>query len=135
MASPASCSWSSPRPSSWARLISPRASVRFLGPRSFPLAIAGAMAAGVAVVRTRPRRPPRHRAAASNVPDALPSIALLAVYLALWGFGGFAPRTLLFLALLLMLFGETWKRSLVYAAIMTAGVVAAFQYGLRVTLQ
>ncbi len=61
--------------------------------------------------------------------------ALTLVYLLLWGSGFFAVRTVLFLAILLKLLGESWRASVGVSATLTAVVVAAFQYGLRVNLE
>ena len=60
---------------------------------------------------------------------------LTLVYLLLWGGGFFALRTVIFLAILLKLLGESWKSSVGVSATLTAVVVAAFQYGLRVNLE
>lgn len=60
---------------------------------------------------------------------------LTLVYLLLWGSGFFALRTMIFLAILLKLLGESWKSSVGVSATLTAVVVAAFQYGLRVNLE
>ncbi|MBI1355085.1 MAG: hypothetical protein GC160_12120 [Acidobacteria bacterium] len=60
---------------------------------------------------------------------------LTLVYLLLWGSGWFALRTVVFLALLLRLLGESWRAGLGVSATLTAAVVLAFQYGLRVSLE
>lgn len=60
---------------------------------------------------------------------------LTMLYLLLWGSGLFAVRTVLFLAILLKLLGESWRASVGVSATLTAVVVAAFQYGLRVNLE
>jgi len=62
-------------------------------------------------------------------------IGLTFVYLFLWGSGLFVVRTAVFLALFLRMLGERWKTSLAVAAVLTAGVTLAFQYGLRVSLE
>lgn len=61
--------------------------------------------------------------------------ALTLLYLLLWGSGFFAVRTVVFLAILLKMLGESWRGSLGVSATLTAVVVAAFQYGLRVNLE
>jgi hypothetical protein len=62
-------------------------------------------------------------------------VTLLTVaYLALWGTGGFAVRTAVYLTVLLMLLGERWRRSLLAAAVITGAVVAAFSFGLGLRL-
>jgi hypothetical protein len=60
---------------------------------------------------------------------------LTLAYLLLWGSGFFALRTVVFLAVLLKLLGENWRSSVGVSATLTAVVVAAFQYGLRVNLE
>ena len=60
---------------------------------------------------------------------------LTLVYLLLWGSGLFALRTVVFLALLLRLLGESWRASAGVSVTLTAAVVLAFQYGLRVSLE
>ena len=63
------------------------------------------------------------------------AVALLFVYLALWGTGFFALRTVVFLALLLKFLGQRWPASAGVALTLTAVVVAAFQYGLNVSFE
>ncbi len=60
---------------------------------------------------------------------------LTLVYLLLWGQGFFALRTFIFLAVLLRLLGESWRAGATVSATLTAAVVVAFQYGLRVSLE
>ncbi|MCW5548210.1 MAG: tripartite tricarboxylate transporter TctB family protein [Opitutaceae bacterium] len=61
--------------------------------------------------------------------------ALTAVYLLLWGFGWFPLRTFVYLAVLLWILGESWKRGLAVSAALSSGVTAAFQYGLQISLE
>jgi hypothetical protein len=61
--------------------------------------------------------------------------ALTLVYVALWGTGGFALRTAVYLAVLLMLLGERWWRALIGAAVLTGAVTAAFSLGLGLRLE
>ena len=61
--------------------------------------------------------------------------ALLAAYLLLWGQVPFAVRTVVFVILFLRCLGQRWRPALAVALVLTAGVVLAFQYGLRVNLQ
>ena len=63
------------------------------------------------------------------------AIGLTFLFLLLWGTGFFALRTLVFLTLFLRFLGERWRQSLTVAAVLTAAVTAAFQYGLRVSLE
>ena len=60
--------------------------------------------------------------------------ALLIVYLALWGVVPFVLRTVVLLVVFLKMLGQRWRPALLVAVILTAAVVLAFQYGLRVDL-
>src|SRR5690606_37499017 len=60
---------------------------------------------------------------------------LTLAYLVFWGGGFFALRTFVFLAVLLRLLGESWRTGSTVSATLTAVVVVAFQYGLRVSLE
>ena len=57
------------------------------------------------------------------------------LYLALWGTGLFALRTVVFLALFLKFLGQRWKTSIAVAVVLTVTVTAAFQMGLGVSLE
>lgn len=57
------------------------------------------------------------------------------VYLLLWGTGLFALRTFVFLVLFLRFLEQSWHASLTVAGALTATIAAAFQYGLRVSLE
>ncbi len=107
------------------------------GPAFFPLAISAAMAAlALALLlqrETAPMAPPALEGSRSRLAAGV--IALLSVYLLLWGTGLFALRTLLFLTLLLRGTGQSWRTGVGVAAALTAVVVAAFQMGLRVSLE
>lgn len=59
---------------------------------------------------------------------------LLLVYLLLWDVTPFALRTFLMLAIFLRVLGERWRASVFVSAVLTAAVLLAFQYGLRVDL-
>lgn len=107
---------------------------RLPGPAFFPIAIA-AVTAAMALLLLAPGRKAAQGGRAANPRLAWMVTALLTAYLALWGVGGFAARTMILLTVLLCLFGENWKRAVLFAAVLTAGVTAAFQYGLRVALQ
>lgn len=63
------------------------------------------------------------------------AVGLTLLYLLLWGTGGFAPRTAVFLVVLLKFLGERWKPALVVALVLTATVTLAFRFGLRLTLE
>jgi len=63
------------------------------------------------------------------------AIGLVFVYLLLWGSGWFALRTAVFLALLLRFLGQRWSASVAVGLALTAAVVGAFQYGLRISLE
>lgn len=69
-------------------------------------------------------------------PRVIISVTVLTcVYLLLWGIGWFPLRTFIYLALLLRMLGESWKRGVVVSAVLTTGVTAAFQYGLQISLE
>jgi hypothetical protein len=74
-------------------------------------------------------------AAFANAKSLAVTAALLAAYLLLWGQVPFAVRTVVFVILFLRLLGQRWRSALAVALVLTAGVVLAFQYGLRVNLQ
>jgi hypothetical protein len=63
------------------------------------------------------------------------TVALLFVYILLWNWTPFVPRTALLMLLLLRLHGETWRKSVAVSAALTGAVFLAFQYGLRVALR
>ena len=63
------------------------------------------------------------------------AIGLTFLYLALWGTGLFALRTGVFLSLFLKFLGQSWKASIAVAVVLTVTVTAAFQMGLRVSLE
>ncbi len=75
-------------------------------------------------------RPPLH-----NLRTLLMAGGLTAAYLLLWGYFGFALRTIVFMVLFLRLLGERWRNSVAVSAAVTAAVVLAFQYGLKIHLQ
>lgn len=109
------------------------------GPGFFPRGIAAVMvalaAAWLARARRRPSGPPS--VPATGAPQAkrvVLTVILLAAHLALWGRVPFPLRTFLFAALYLRCFDEPWRRALPLALGSTASVVAAFEYGLGVSL-
>ncbi len=81
----------------------------------------------------------RHREKGAFVLDNARGVAgaigLTFVYLLLWGNGWFALRTAVFLALLLRFLGQRWTASVAVGLALTAVVVGAFQYGLRISLE
>jgi hypothetical protein len=106
------------------------------GPGFFPGLIGAAMMLLAIALALRRRRPapkePRHTAGAYTGVAA--AAALTALYLALWGRIPFALRTAVFAAVFLRSFGQPWRASLPVAGVLTAAVVAAFEFGLRVHL-
>lgn len=62
-------------------------------------------------------------------------IGLILLYLLFWGTGAFALRTTIFLVLLTRFLGETWKRSVIVAVILTSMILLGFLYGLRLNLE
>ena len=62
-------------------------------------------------------------------------VGLTFLYLLLWGTGLFALRTFVFLVLFLRFLAQSWRTSLTVAGVLTAAIAAAFQYGLRVSLE
>jgi hypothetical protein len=106
------------------------------GPGFFPQLI-GSVTILLAVsllVQTARRREPAAFALA-NKKTVAGAIGLTFLYLLLWGTGWFAVKTAVFLALLLRFLGQRWGTSALVALVLTATVVGAFQYGLRITLE
>lgn len=62
-------------------------------------------------------------------------VGLTFVYLLLWGTGLFALRTFIFLVLFLRFLEQSWRASLTVSGALTAAIAAAFQFGLRVSLE
>ena len=98
----------------------------------FPRVIGGTMIllALAALPDRRPAGPP-----VENRRTIGGTIALTILYLALWGSGGFAVKTTVYLVLLLRLYGQTWKPAAIVAVVLTAAVTLGFQFGLRLTLE
>lgn len=61
--------------------------------------------------------------------------ALTLIYLLLWGSGGFIVRTVIFLVLLLRLFGERWRTSVAVGIVLAGVITLGFRFGLRLTLE
>jgi hypothetical protein len=109
---------------------------RLPGPGFFPQLI-GSVTILLAVsllVQTARRRDPGAFALA-NKKTVAGAIGLTFLYLLLWGTGLFALKTAVFLALLLRFLGQRWGVSVLVSLVLTATVVGAFQYGLRITLE
>jgi hypothetical protein len=109
---------------------------RLPGPGFFPQLI-GSVTILLAVsllVQTARRRDPGAFALA-NKKTVAGAIGLTFLYLLLWGTGWFALKTAIFLALLLRFLGQRWGVSVLVSLVLTATVVGAFQYGLRITLE
>jgi hypothetical protein len=86
------------------------------------------------LVQTARRREPGDFALA-NKGAVAGAIGLMFLYLLLWGTGWFAVRTAVFLTLLLRFLGQRWGTSVIVGVALTAAVVGAFQYGLRISLE
>lgn len=109
---------------------------RLPGPGFFPGLIGAAMmllAVAVAFSRRRRAGNGQHNPRGSPT-GVLTALALTALYVALWGRIPFALRTAVFVAVFLRSQAQPWRASLQVAAVLTAAVVAAFEFGLRVHL-
>ena len=108
------------------------------GPGFFPRVIGAViiLLAGALIVQTvRARTLPQGEWHIENGRAIAGAIGLVFVYLLLWGTGLFALRTAVFLALFVRFMGQPWKQSIVVSLVLSAVVVAAFQYGLHVSLE
>ena len=102
----------------------------------FPQVIGGFMALLACGLLLRGHDAPGDEGAeTSNTRQVAGTAALLFGYLLLWGTGFFAPRTAVFLALMLRFLGQSWPSSLGYSAALTAFVYLAFDIGLNVSLE
>lgn len=111
---------------------------RLPGPGFFPQVIGAAILflAGALLVQTmRARSAPQSEWRIENGRAIAGAIGLVLVYLLLWGTGLFALRTAVFLALFIRFMGQPWKQSIAVSIVLSAVVVAAFQYGLHVSLE
>jgi putative tricarboxylic transport membrane protein len=109
---------------------------RLPGPGFFP-EVLGSVTIVLAVallVQTGRRREPGGFEL-ENIRGIAGAIGMVFLYLLLWGSGWFALRTAVFLALLLRFLGQRWTVSVVVGSVLTAVVVGAFQYGLRISLE
>lgn len=110
---------------------------RLPGPGFFPQVIGAIvllLAAGLAVQAVR-QQPAADRFQVENRRSIAGVIALLLVYLLLWGTGLFVLRSAVLLALFLRFLGESWRASVVVGLVLAVTVTLAFQMGLRVSLE
>ena len=111
---------------------------RLPGPGFFPRVIGAViiLLAGALFAQTlRARTLPQGEWRIENGRAIAGAIGLVFVYLLLWGTGLFAVRTAVFLALFMRFMGQPWKQSALVSLALSAVVVAAFQYGLHVSLE
>jgi hypothetical protein len=109
---------------------------RLPGPGFFPQVIGSVtMLLAVALLIQTARRREAGAFELANARGIAGAIGLVFLYLLLWGSGWFALRTAVFLALLLRFLGQSWTASIAVALALTAAVVGAFQYGLRISLE
>jgi hypothetical protein len=109
---------------------------RLPGPGFFPQVIGSVtMMLAVALLIQTARRRDGGDFEVANTQGIAGAIGLVFLYLLLWGSGWFALRTAVFLALLLRFLGQRWTASIAVALALTAAVVGAFQYGLRISLE
>jgi hypothetical protein len=109
---------------------------RLPGPGFFPQAIGSVtMMLAVALLIQAARRREGGAFELANARGIAGAIGLVFLYLLLWGSGWFALRTAVFLAVLLRFLGQRWTASIAVGLALTAAVVGAFQYGLRISLE
>jgi hypothetical protein len=112
------------------------------GPSFFPMMIGGLLVALAISLAATTRRGPRHDywARPSGGPPrvVLRQIAailvLLVTYISLWDVVPFVARTPLLLVAIYRILGETWRRALLLAAILTFALYAVFQGLLSIQL-
>lgn len=109
---------------------------RLPGPGFFPGLIGTAMMLlAIALPFSRRRRAGNGRYnSGGSYSRVLIALALTALYVALWGRIPFALRTGVFVAVFLRSQAQPWRASLQVAAVLTAAIIAAFEYGLKVHL-
>ncbi len=108
------------------------------GPGFFPVTIGAVVCLLSGALLWQARRTPAGGTAAAPLHDKgrlAVAVALLAGYLLLWGVVPFPLRTFVFLLAFLRLAQERWRSAAAVSAVLTAAVVAAFQFGLRVSLE
>ena len=109
---------------------------RLPGPGFFPQVIGSVtMMLAVALLIQAARRREGGAFELANARGIAGAIGLVFLYLLLWGSGWFALRTAVFLAVLLRFLGQRWTASIAVGLALTAAVVGAFQYGLRISLE
>lgn len=108
---------------------------RLPGPGFFPAAVGAAILvlAGCLLAGSLRRREPPAESRPANTRLLAGAAALLFLYLLLWEVVPFAIRTPLFLVVFLRMAGERWRSSVAVSLVLTAAVLLAFQYGLRVS--
>jgi hypothetical protein len=112
------------------------------GPAFFPMMIGGLLIVLAVSLAATTRRGPRHDywARPSGGPPrvVLRQIAailiLLVTYISLWDMVPFLARTPLLLVAIYRILGETWKRALLLAVILTLALYAVFQGLLSIQL-
>lgn len=107
---------------------------RLPGPGFFPAVLGAVIVALSVALLAGARRAEGPGWKLENKAALAMTVALLAGFLLLWGVIPFVVRGFLFVALFLRFLGQPWKVALAAGAVLTAAVVLAFQYGLRVTL-
>jgi hypothetical protein len=94
--------------------------------------VLGVLMVLLALAALRDRRP---AGSIENGRTIAATLALTVLYLLLWGTGGFALKTALYLLALLRLYGQPWRPAAGAALFLTALVTLGFQLGLRLTLE
>jgi len=102
------------------------------GPGFFPRVI-GVLMVALSIAALRDRRPAG--SPIENRRTITGTVALTILYLLLWGTGGFAVKTAVFLVALLRMYGQSWRPAAIVSLALTAAATLGFQYGLRLTLE
>lgn len=105
------------------------------GPGFFPSVIGGLVVLLSALLLRQAWTRQAGRIEVSNGRVLAGTAGLTLVYLLLWGSGGFIVRTLVFLVLLLRLFGERWRTSFAVGIVLAGAITLGFRFGLRLTLE
>ena len=112
------------------------------GPAFFPMVIGGLMIALAVSLAATTRKAPRHdywmRPGGGAPRVVLRQIGailiLLVAYISLWDIVPFVARTPVLLVAIYRILGETWRRSLLLAVILTFALYATFQGLLSIQL-